>query len=512
MRPALRHWAPLILAVAGAALYLLIRPASTDLAAHLYRAGLFRRQGFAVWDGAWYGGHHVPGYSVLFPPFEAYIRPRVAGAIAAVAAAALFAGLARDHWGERGALAAAWFGAGSATLLLTGRFAFAAGLAVALAALLLWERRGLGAGIAGAVLTGLTSPVAALFLALSAVSTRRRAGVALAAAALAPALVVTLAFPEGGTEPFSFGSLWPVLLLAAGAVLLLPGEERALRTAAGLYGLLCLGAFLVPSPLGSNVVRLAPLVAGPLAAGALVGRRPRLLAALALPLLVWQWSNAVRDVQVAAHDPSTRGGYYTGVLAFLERAERADGPARVEIPFTRLHWEAALVAPHVPLARGWERQLDRKYNAVFTRPLTERSYRAWLSALAVRWIALPDVRLDYTATAEAKLVRSEPPWLRPVYRDAHWRVWEVRGATPLATGAARATALGNDDVRLDAHRAGNVRLRVRFTPYWALAAGRGCVAEGPGGFTRLTLRGPGRVHLVTRFSPARAISSGPRCR
>ena len=51
--------------------------------------------------------------------------------------------------------------------------------------------------------------------------------------------------------------------------------------------------------------------------------------------------------------------------ALLRRAARLPGRAataaafRVEIPFTDNHWESRWVAPHVPLARGWERQVDR---------------------------------------------------------------------------------------------------------------------------------------------------------
>ena len=326
MRPALRHWAPLILAVAGAAVYLLIRPASADLAAHLYRAGLFRREGFAVWDGAWYGGHHLPGYSVLFPPFEAYLRPRVAGAIAAVAATALFAALARDHWGERGALAAAWFGAGSVTLLLTGRLAFAAGVAAALLALLLWERRGLGAGVAGALLTGLTSPVAALFLALAGVATRRRAGVVLAVAALGPALVVTVLFPEGGTEPFSFGSLWPVLVLSAGAVA--PSRARSARCAPRPASTACSASACSSCRARSARTSSASRRSSP-------GRSPRARS--------WAGGRACsrrsccRCSSGSGPTPSAtcawprttprRGPrYYTGVVCFLERAERLGRP------------------------------------------------------------------------------------------------------------------------------------------------------------------------------------------
>src|SRR5436305_690368 len=138
--PAARRLAPVLIAAAGAVAYLLLQPTSEDLAAQTFRATLFARDGFAVWDGLWYGGHHLPAYSVLFPPLAAALGPRLAGALAAVAAAALFAALARGRWGERAWLGAAWFGLGAVTLLLTGRLAFAFGVALALGALLALQR------------------------------------------------------------------------------------------------------------------------------------------------------------------------------------------------------------------------------------------------------------------------------------------------------------------------------------------------------------------------------------
>ena len=74
-------------AAALAALYLLLDPPSADLAAQTYRTWLFEHAGWTVWDNGWYAGHHVPAYSVLFPPLAALLGPRVVGALSAVAAA-----------------------------------------------------------------------------------------------------------------------------------------------------------------------------------------------------------------------------------------------------------------------------------------------------------------------------------------------------------------------------------------------------------------------------------------
>src|ERR1700736_6526728 len=90
-RAALR--VPLIVAGSLSALWLALGPRTPDLAAQAYRSALFLRDGFMVWDNQWYAGHHVPGYSLLFPPLAAVGGPRLVGALAAVASAVLFARL-----------------------------------------------------------------------------------------------------------------------------------------------------------------------------------------------------------------------------------------------------------------------------------------------------------------------------------------------------------------------------------------------------------------------------------
>jgi len=492
-------------AAAVAAAYLLVGPFSADLAAHTFRAELFGREGFALWNGQWYGGHHLPGYSLLFPPVAWALGPRLAGAVGAVAAAALFAALVRGRWGARAELGALWFAAlGTASLLCTGRLAFGFGLAVGLASLLALQRGRRAAALVLALATALASPVAALFLGLAAAAlvvagSGRRTGLALAAAALGPVALLAVLFPEGGTEPFAPSSFWPVIVFAVLALPVLGREERVLRAGVVLYGVAALAFFVVPTPVGGNAARLGPLLAGPVAAAVLLSaRRRRSLALLAVPLLAWQLTAPVLDLRTAAGDPSVHAGYYAGLLAFLGR--QGGPPARLEIPFTRLHWEAARVAPTAPLARGWERQLDRRFDGLFYAPLTPAAYHRWLDDLAVRWVALPDVALDASAAQEARLLRAKLPYLRPVWRDAHWRVWELRRRRPLARGPARVTSYGPDAVVLRARHAGRVDLQVRWTRWWALAEGRGCVSAAPEGWTRLDLRAAGPVRLVTSLT------------
>jgi hypothetical protein len=498
-----------------AALYLVIDPPSADLAAQVYRSDYFGKEGLALWDNAWYAGHHMPGYSVLFPPLGSLLGPRVVGALSAVASAFLFERIADEHFHQaEGRPGVIWFAAATSLNLITGRLAFGFGVMVGLAAILAVTHRRDVLGLLLAIATTLASPVAGLFLAMGAtawwLAARSGRAIARGATALVPAVFLSVAFPEGGVEPFVSSSYWPALITIGLILVALPYEERELRIGCVIYALACTAAFVIDSPMGGNVVRLGGLFGGPLLACLIWRRRPLYLAALALPLLYWQWNAPVRDWIRAHGDPSIEASYYRPLLGFLET--RGGEPFRVEIPFTANHWESARVAPHLPLARGWERQLDKKYNALFyTAKLDPQRYRRWLDDNAVRYVALPDARLDGSAVQEAALLRAgRPGWLKPVWSAAHWQVFEVTGFKPLADGA-RVTKLGPDSIELLAGRAATVRLRVHFTPYWAVAGGDGCVSRIAGDWTQLRVRRPGALRIVTRFAPMRVISRGPRC-
>ena len=513
-----------------AAVFLVTQPRTSDFAVHVFRAGLFEREGFAVWNGAWYGGHHTPGYSALFPPLAAVLGPALVGAASAVAGAALFASLAERRFGARARAGVLWFAVATASMLFSGRLPFALGVALGLGALLALAQRRRGAAADLAVATGLASPVAALFLALLAAAlalsgaVRRpaagadvRVGIALAAAALAAPVILALAFPEGGHHPFPPESFLTVLAVALLVAALVPAEHRAVRAGALLYAAAAVAAFALPTPMGNNMVRLGALAGGPVLLAALGGRLPggpsrRALAAATLAgLAVWQWSAPVRDVARAVRDPSAQAAYYRPLLGFLAGA--ASPADRIEIPFTETHWEAAEVAPRFPLARGWERQLDVERNALFYEGrLDDRRYEAWLRENGVRFVAVPGAALDQSAKAERALALRDPPYLAPRWRSPDWQVFEVVPPPPAALREDGADVvlrdLRADAVVLDVGRPGPVLVRVRPSPYWRTR--EGCV-ERAGEWTRVLARRPGRVRLFMSVAPARLLARGRRC-
>jgi hypothetical protein len=306
--------------------------------------------------------------------------------------------------------------------------------------------------------------------------------------------------------------------------------DRVLLVGALLYAIVLVLAYAVPTAVGSNAERLGALFAGPLAACALLPRHPRVLAILAPFLLYWQANAPVADFVAAAGDPAVHASYYAPLLRELGELHvgYSARPARIEVVPVNDHWEARWMAPHIALARGWERQLDDERNALFydsPTPLTPARYRAWLSGQAVSYVALPDASLDYSAIEEARLLRGggangrapalgggrPPAYLSEVWHSSHWRLFAVRRASPLAQPPALLTQLGRQSLTLWTPRAGAFAVRVRFTPYWALAGGAGCVLRGAGDWTEVQARRAGSLHLVIDFSLTRIFAHGPRC-
>jgi hypothetical protein len=212
-----------------------------------------------------------------------------------------------------------------------------------------------------------------------------------------------------------------------------------------------------------------------------------------------------------AGNASTSASYYRPLERFV--AAHGGSLVRVEVPFTRGHWEAAWLAPRVSLARGWEKQLDERYDGVLLgKHLTAAAYRGWLDAEAVRYVALPDAPLDPSSAGEGRLIERGLPYLRLVWRTRHWRIYEAQDPTPLALGPGTLSGIGHDRFSLRANAAGRFLVRVRYTRYFTVTAGAACVTEAPGGWTEVSALRPGAVTVAARFSLSRALGlAGSSC-
>jgi len=493
-----------VIAILGAALVRVCGWRGPDIPAQVYRVSLFRAHGWVLWDNGWYAGHYQLPYSVLFPPIGALIGLYGAAALSAAVAVWAFDKLIDGHFGRRSMAPAILFALGTVGPIAIGQLPFLGGEAVGLLALLAARRRKPVFAVLLAIACPLMSPVAGAFLMLALMAWalamprgRRAPLVALVLITAAPLLILRVIFPSSGPFPFLGIDLALIVAICAIGFAWLPQKHRALRAGLVLYGLTAIAVFCVPNPIGGNLVRLT-VSFGPallVALASLYGRRALLV--LTVPLLIWQWSPALSAI-VASNQNQTASelAFYQPLITELTRQPTI---GRVEIPFTSGHWEAAYVAPHVPLARGWERQLDMNDNPLFYKKglLTPASYREWLNDSGVSWIALPDVALDYSARAEAKLITANQHYLKLVWQDQHWRLWKVIGSPGMATGPARVVSVHPDQIVVNAAKAGTTIIRVRYTPAWNIISGPACVGPARGPWTEVISSGSGQIVIGT---------------
>jgi len=208
------------------------------------------------------------------------------------------------------------------------------------------------------------------------------------------------------------------------------------------------------------------------------------------------WASATTGRTASSAQP----GYYAPVLSYLRHHRTPVG--RVEVVPTALHWETVFVAPTVPLARGWERQLDLTDNPIFYRqgPLSASAYLAWLRDNGVRYVALSDAALDYSGRAESRLLARPRPGLPLVWHDAHWRLFQVQGSSGIVAGPAQLVRITRDEVDLRALRGGSIAVHVRPANRWVVSSGRACLRSSNGA-TVVQARAPGTIVLRIRALP-----------
>jgi len=329
-----------------------------------------------------------------------------------------------------------------------------------------------------------------------------------------------VAFPAEGVEPFVLSAFQNVPVFAALALLLIPSEERELRWGVALYGLAAILLFAFDNAVGGNATRLGALFGGPVLALVLARRRPLALALVALPLLWWQVSPAVRDVAGAVGDPSVERAFHQPLLDELDSLT-VGAPVRIHVPATRNRWEAVHVAPSYPLARGWLRQAESDDFELFDDGnLTADAYLDWLHDHAVSYVAVPEgVERDYLAADEAELIEAGLPFLEEVWSNDDWRLYDVVGEAPMVTSAAgpslpstnaRLAALGPDHFELTADSPGSYMVRVHHTRYWEVVEGDACVeAEGP--WTRVDVQVPSVVGVEAILDVEGLLGRGGGC-
>ncbi|MER5306120.1 hypothetical protein ABT039_42590 [Streptomyces lasiicapitis] len=475
-----------------------------DLAAQQAWARFADEHGSAAYSLFWYGGMHTANYSLISPYLMAAIGVKTVTVLSGVAGAWLVAvliersGVRRPLWPAVLASLAVWCNVAS------GRTTFALGLAFGLGAVLAVLRgRRLTVAVICSALATMASPVAGLFLLVagSGYFFVREWGRALAL--LAPPVVVvgvtTLLFPFKGEHLMWADRIFPPVFFSLVLVVAGPREWRVLRCGAGVYAAGTVLTYLIPSPIGTNVERLAELVAPALLLAALLSpalpvmRRMALVTALVLST-AWVAQKTADDLEVSTIVPA----WATDTQAVVRELERLGADrGRVEVVPARNHREATALAPYVNMARGWNRQLDIERGRLFyDGSFSATTYRAWLDKWAVGFVVLPSGRPDGPALDEAALVKSGPKWLEPVWKDKHWRIFRVRNAVPMASAPASVVRSTSTDVVVRVPERGSVSVRIVYSP-WLRA--EGACLKRHGEFTQLTVRAPGTYRISSGY-------------
>ncbi|MBX7265934.1 hypothetical protein KIF24_07750 [Micromonospora sp. Llam7] len=492
--------------------FLLAPPMGTDLSAQVARAGFADRNGLAPLDFSWYGGVNQFGYSLYTQTLGGLVGVRTVGAVAAVVAAVALAWLLAVTDARRPLLGSVLGAVVLVGNLASGRITFAVGLMWALLALCAVARsRGPGwwwlpaAGVA-AVLATAASPVAGLFTGLAGgallvldIWRERRPGGGALVLCLAPLVTVApmaVLFGNGGRQPFGAESLRINLALAVVVLALVP--VRALRIGAALTALLLVAAYHLPSPIGSNALRLPMLFALPVIAAYVVLRR-RWLVVLLVVLFWWQSPVMTNDIARRGAAPADDAFY----RPLLDELDQRAPVGRIEVVPLRDHWESVYVAQAAPLARGWERQVDVGRNALFYGDgLDAERYGDWLRRNAVSYVAVaPDAALDRYGRDEATLVLAGQPYLREIGRPGQWRLYEVLDPEPLVSPPARLVDSDDAGVRLTVDAPADVTVRVRWSRWLSLAEGDGCLRPGADDWATVRVRTPGTFQVTSSLNP-----------
>ncbi|MFE6754427.1 hypothetical protein ACFVDQ_12580 [Streptomyces sp. NPDC057684] len=497
-----------------------------DLAAQVAWAEFAKMYPGSAYNLFWYGGLHIANYSLISPYLMALFGVVPVTLLSGVSSTWLAASIVERSGIRRPLWPALVVGFSLWCQVVSGRSTFMLGVAFGLGAVLahMNGRRVVIASVCAALST-MASPVAGLFLVVAGAAwlLDRQWGKALSLL-LPPVLIVgvtTWLFPFKGEQPMPFERIFPPLILCAVVLVCAPRAWRVARIGTAVYALGVVLTYLIATPIGTNVERLTEIVApalllasvmnrdrGPRYDGRLGGffppHRQRVMCIVAIVLsLGWLSGKTIADV-VANTEVPEWAIKTDGVVSTLKElgAERT----RVEVVPARDHREAAVLAPYINMARGWNRQADVERGRLFYEghggtdvpegAFSSASYHAWLSQWAVGFVVVYNGEPDGPAELEHKLVSSEPDYLESVWRDANWRIYRVKNAVPLVDSPGSVVRSDGANLVVRMPKAGSIIVRIAYSPW--LWADSGCLRE-EGEFTRLTVKEPGDVRISSQY-------------
>ncbi|WP_327696862.1 hypothetical protein [Streptomyces sp. NBC_00459] len=536
-----------------------------DLAAQVAWAEFAKMYPDSAYNLFWYGGLHAANYSLMSPYLMAAIGVVAATMLSGVAATLLGAELVARTGVRKPVWPALAVGFSLWCQVISGRSTFVLGTAFGMAAVLaVVSGRGarhLAVAAVCATLATTGSPVAGLFVLVVGAAYLLSRDWGRAAALLVPPVAVvgvtTLLFPFEGEQPMPFARIWPPVVLCAIIVLTAPSAWRTLRLGSAVYAVGVVLCYLIPTPIGTNVERLSELAAPATLLAIMMyrtgwgkdelrdgvqggeldgeqGREPnaerdrnrdRDAAQAALPRLPLPWFTPRRRIVALGLAMAISVSWLSGkTIADIvtnttvpEWAVKTDGvvnelkrlgaeQTRVEVVPARDHREAAILAPYINMARGWNRQADVERGRLFyeghggtAEPeggFSPEAYKAWLSQWAVGFVVLVNGEPDGPAKLEHALVTSGPSYLQPVWEDANWKIYRVKNATPLVDKPASVVSADGANLVVRMPKAGEVTVRIAYSPW--LWAENGCLTD-EGEFTKLTVEAPGDIRISSTY-------------
>ncbi|MFC8871206.1 MFS transporter [Streptomyces sp. NPDC057148] len=497
----LRHPVLSVTALAGllhVAWFFTFANSGGDLAAQDAWAEFVGRHPDSAYNLAWYGGMHPVSYSVVSPYLMSVLGVRTTMMIAGTLSAGLLTMILIRSRVVRNPLWASLAGLfGLMGNAASGRVTFGLGMMFGLGAVAAvfcwphrWRHKRWAKGLCAAPLAALStmaSPVAGLFVGLVAVALflqKRRPGAW--SLGLAPAAVVALSavlFPFSGTQPMAFGSAVLPVLYAGLVFWFVPSTWTTVRITSAVYGLSVLLVWLISSQIGSNITRLAMLFAGVALVAALPFTVPksRKWYALVVSLVGFAGWIGFKSADDVVHTQPTASWARELAPLLNELQEVGAEKGRVEAVPARSHREASALAPYVNLARGWTRQADMKRNPLFyDDTLNSANYHEWLKRWAVHYVVLPKGEPDGDGgKRERELLQRGLPYLKQVWGDANWQLFQVLDPTPLAEPNAVVQSAEQDEWTIDVKEPGRILIRMPYSPWLSLVDDEGNKLEPP---------------------------------
>ncbi|MFJ9906821.1 MFS transporter [Streptomyces sp. NPDC101152] len=469
-----------------------------DLAAQDAWAEFVGRHPDSAYNLAWYGGMHPVSYSMVSPYLMSLLGVRMTMMIAGTFSAGLLTmilirsrAVRNPLWASLAGLVAFLCNAAS------GRVTFGLGTMFALGAVAVvfcwprkWRHKRRAKAACAALLAALatmSSPVAGLFVGLVAVALflqKRRPGAW--ALGLAPAAVVGVSawlFPFSGTQPMTIASVILPFTYAVFCFTLVPKEWATVRLTSAVYGFGVLAVWLVSSQIGSNITRLAMLFAGVTLVAALPfhARRSRqwwLTVVAIVGFTFWIGYKSVDDV-IHTTPAASWARELAPLVNQLQKAGAEKG--RVEVVPARSHREASALAPYVNLARGWNRQADMERNPIFyDDTLDSANYHEWLQRWAVHFVVLPKDEPDGNGgERERQLLQEGMPYLKQIWGDANWQLFQVTDAAPLAEPNAVVDRAEQGEMTMQVKKAGRILIKIPYSPWLSIVDAQGKKLKPP---------------------------------